>query len=86
MKDVCIFVGIFVVLCATHLFVYNRAYDSGVNAVKSELRETEQAQAAALKEANKKILDLQRIIGNNDDECFNRVWPDEIISSVNIMR
>ena len=86
MKDVCIFVGIFVVLCATHLFVYNRAYDSGVNAVKAELHESEQAQAIALKEANKEILDLQRIIGNNDDECFNRVWPDEIISSVNIVR
>ena len=86
MKDVCIFVGIFVVLCATHLFVYNRAYDSGVIAVKAELHESEQAQAVALREANKKILDLQRIIGNNDDECFNRVWPDEIISSVNIVR
>ena len=86
MKDVFIFVGIFIVLCGTHLFVYNRAYESGANAIKAELQESAQEQAVALREANKKILDLQRVIGNNNDECFNRVWPDEIIESVNILR
>lgn len=86
MKYVYTFAGIFIVLFGTHLFVYQKAFNAGRNEVLSELQETAQAQAVALKEANKKILDLQRVISNNNDECFNRVWPDEIIESVNILR
>lgn len=86
MKYVYAFAGILLVLVGTHLFVYRKAYEAGSNAVKSELHETAQAQALAIKQANQKILDLQRIIGNNNDECFNRVWPDDIVKSVNILR
>lgn len=83
MKYVYAFAGIFIVLCGTHLFVYRKAFEAGSNAVKSELHEISQTQAMALMEANKKILDLQRVISNNNDECFGRVWPDEIIDAVN---
>lgn len=86
MKYVYAFAGILLVLAGTHLFVYRKAYEAGSNAVKSELHEAAQAQALAIKQANQKILDLQRIIGNNNDECFNRVWPDDIVKSVNILR
>ena len=83
MKYVYAFAGIFFILCGTHLFVYREAFEAGRNQVQSELHEISQTQAVALMEANKKILDLQRVIGNNNDECFNRLWPDEIIESVN---
>lgn len=83
MKYVYTFVGIFIILLGSHYFVYRKAYEAGRNEMSAELHETTQAQAMAIIQANKKILDLQRIIGNNNDECFNRVWPDEIIESVN---
>ena len=86
MKYVYAFAGIFIVLCGTHLFVYRKAFEAGSNAVKSELHEITQTQVMAIREANQKILDLQRVISNNNDECFNRVWPDEIVNSVNILR
>lgn len=83
MKYVYTFAGIFMVLFGTHLFVYQKAFKAGRNEVLSELQEAAQEQAVALKEANKKILDLQRVIGNNSDECFNRVWDAETIGAVN---
>ena len=58
MKYVYTFAGIFMVLFGTHLFVYQKAFNAGRNEVLSELQETAQAQAVALKDANKKILDF----------------------------
>ena len=83
MKYVYTFAGIFIVLCGTHLFVYRKAFEAGGNAVKSELHEITQTQVMAIREANQKILDFQRLIGNNNDECFNRVWDAETIGAVN---
>ena len=84
MKDVFIFMGIFIILCCTHLFVYRKAHESGRHEVEAEIHQSSQAQAYALIQAKQKILDLQRVISNNNDECFNRVWPDEIIRAVNV--
>ena len=62
---------------------YNRGYKSGQNAIKAEIAEKTQQQEQQIIVANQKILDLQRIIANNNDECFNRVWDDEIIRAAN---
>lgn len=83
MKYVYVLAAICIVLFGTHLYSYKTGYTAGSNAVKSELSELAQKQEKAIVEANKKILDFQVIIGNNTDECFNRVWDDEIIRSVN---
>lgn len=83
MKYVYTIAGIFMVLFGTHIYAYSEGYKAGRNKVAAELHETTQAQAVEIMQANKKILDLQRIIGNNNDECFNRVWPDEIINAAN---
>lgn len=71
------------VLFGTHLYSYKTGYIAGGNSVRSELSGLTQKQEKAIAEANKKILDFQVVIGNNTDECFNRVWPNEIIESVN---
>ena len=62
---------------------YNRGYKSGQNSIKAEIAEKTQQQEQQIIVANQKILDLQRIIANNNDECFNRVWDDEIIRAAN---
>ena len=83
MKYVYVCAAICIILFGTHLYAFKTGYASGGNKVRSELYELTQKQAEALSAANKKILDFQRIIGNNNDECFNRVWPDEIINVAN---
>lgn len=83
MKYVYICAGICLLLFGTHLYAFKTGYVAGGDKIKSELLATTQRQAQALTEANKKILDFQRIIGNNNDECFNRLWPDEIINVAN---
>ena len=83
MKYACT-LGIFcLLLFGTHIYAFKEGYAAGRNKVQAELYETTQKQAQMLNEANKKILDFQRIIGNNNDECFNRLWPDKIVESVN---
>lgn len=83
MKYVYVCAAICIFLFGTHLYAFKTGYASGRDKIKSELYELTQSQAQALAVANKKILDFQKIIGNNNDECFNRVWPDGIISAVN---
>lgn len=83
MKYVYICAGICLLLFGTHLYAFKTGYAAGGDKIKSELFATTQRQAQALTEANKKILDFQRLIGNNNDECFNRLWPNEIVESVN---
>lgn len=65
------------------VWAYNAGYKSGANAEKVKIAETAKQQEQQMAAANQKILDLQRVIGNNNDECFGRVWADEIISAVN---
>lgn len=83
MKYVYICAGICLLLFGTHLYAFKTGYAAGGDKIKSELLATTQSQAQALAEANKKILDFQRLIGNNNDECFNRVWDAETIGAVN---
>lgn len=83
MKYVYLCGAICLILFGTHLYAFKTGYTAGGDKVKSELLATTQRQAQALTEANKKILDFQRLIGNNNDECFNRLWPNEVIESVN---
>ena len=83
MKYVYVCAGICLLLFGTHLYAFKTGYASGGDKVKSELLATTQSQAQALAEENKKILDFQRLIGNNNDECFNRVWDAETIGTVN---
>ncbi len=65
------------------VWAYNSGYKSGANAEKGKVAETAKQQEQQMAAANQKILDLQRIIANNNDECFNRVWDDEIVRAVN---
>lgn len=83
MKYVYLCGAICLILFGTHLYAFKTGYTAGGDKVRSELLATTQRQAQALTEANKKILDFQRLIGNNNDECFNRLWPNEVIESVN---
>jgi hypothetical protein len=64
-------------------WAYNSGYKSGINEERAKNAETAQKQEQQMSAANQKILDLQRIIANNNDECFNRVWDDEIIRAAN---
>lgn len=83
MKYVYLCGAICLILFGTHLYAFKTGYTAGGDKVKSELLATTQRQTQALAEANKKILDFQRLIGNNNDECFNRLWPDEVINASN---
>lgn len=86
MKYVYTFTGILLILFGTHYFAYRKGREIGRYQIESELQQTAQAQVTATIQASKKIIDNQNIISNNDDECFNRVWNDKIIKSVNILR
>ena len=83
MKYVYLCGAICLILFGTHLYAFKTGYTAGGDKVKSELLATTQRQAQALTEANKKILEFQRLIGHNNDECFNRLWPNEVILAVN---
>ena len=83
MKYVYVFAAICLVLFGTHLYAFKTGFAAGGDKVRTELQGIAESQAAAIAEANQKILDFQRLIGNNNDECFNRLWPNEIVESVN---
>ena len=65
------------------VWAYNAGYKHGSNAEKVKVVETAKQQEQKIVVANQKILDTQRIIANNSDECFDRVWPDEVIRAAN---
>ncbi len=83
MKYVYVCAAICLILFGTHLYAFKTGFAAGGDKVRAELQGIAESQAAAIVSANQKILDLQRVIGNNNDECFGRVWADEIISAVN---
>lgn len=62
---------------------YEVGFAGGIASEQRKLSEINEATEARIVAANKKILDLQRIIAYNNDECFNRVWPDDIVEAVN---
>lgn len=80
-----IYIDAIIILCLflSYVFVYKKGFDAGEQSVYSEMYQENQESVSAMVKASKKILDLQATIGNNTDECFNRVWSDEIISAVN---
>lgn len=83
MKYVCVLMALLLLLFGTHTFMYGKGYKAGADAVRIEVYEETKKQTVAIVQANKKVLDLQRVISNNNSECFNWVWDDEIIESVN---
>ena len=80
-----VYINVFIVFCLFFalLFTYQKGFEAGKTKTMQEVQQSFQEESAAIVKARKKILDLQRIISNNNDECFNRVWPDDIISAVN---
>lgn len=72
--------AIFVVLL---LAVYSKGVADGKNKVISGNLQDVQAQLVAISQNTSQTLDFQRIISNNNDECFNRVWDSETINVVN---
>lgn len=83
MKYVYIIIGAIFALFLSHSYTYKMGQYKGKTEAHIEYQGDLNAQAHAIQEANKKILDFQRLISNNNDECFNRLWPSEIIESVN---
>ena len=83
MKYVYIAVGVLLFLLSTHAFVYKSGHEKGYTDAYIEYQGDLNAQVQAIQEANKKIVDFQKKIANNNDECFNRLWTDEIVESVN---
>lgn len=65
---------------------YKRGYSAGVADEQKQYIEQKYNQEKAIYEANKKILDLQKRISYNNDECFNRVWPEDVVRIVNELR
>lgn len=65
---------------------YRAGYANGVSDERAKYLEASYEQGKAIAETNKKILDLQKRIGYNTDECFNRVWPEDVVRAVNELR
>ncbi len=82
MKNV-LFIICIIGLGCSHYWLYNRGFDAGTaKAIISSQKEIAK-QESDIVAASEKILDLQKIIANNTDECFGRVWPAEITSAAN---
>lgn len=77
---------VFILALVAIFGIYRWGYSSGVAAERQRSVTATQKQDEAIARANKKILDLQKRIGYNTDECFNRVWPDDVIKAVNELR
>ena len=77
-----IFAGI-VILFISYVHTYNKGYDAGQKDAYIEYQGEINAQIKAVQEANKKIVDFQKKIANNNDECFNQLWSSDVIESVN---
>ena len=65
------------------LVVYSKGVADGKNKVNAERFREIQEQLVAVNNNTLQTLDFQRIISNNNDECFSRVWDEEIIRVVN---
>ena len=84
MKYVYTAIAVVILLFTTHIWAHKSGYDKGRTDAYIEYQGELNAQMQAIQEANKKIVDFQKKIANNNDECFNRLWPDEIVESVNV--
>lgn len=78
-----IYVTIAVFLIFSHAWMYEQGKKAKTAEIREEYVKTIQNQQKAIENAEQKILDFQRIISYNNDECFNWVWPDEIIDAAN---
>lgn len=83
MKYVYVIAGVVFALWLSHTYTYKMGQHKGKTEAYIEYQGDLNAQIQAIQEANKKIVDFQKKIANNNDECFNRVWSSEIIESVN---
>lgn len=84
MKYVYAAIAVVIFFFTTHVWVYKSGYAKGQTDAYIEYQGDLNAQMQAIQEANKKIVDFQKKIANNNDECFNRLWPDEVVESVNV--
>ena len=83
MKYVYTAIAVVMILFTTHIWAYKSGCDKGYTEAYIEYQGDLNAQMRAIQEANKKIVDFQKKIANNNDECFNRLWSAEVIESVN---
>ena len=79
MKYVYTCVAFFILLLA----VYAKGMADGKNKAIAGSLQAVESQLVAISQNTKQTLDFQRIISNNNDECFNRVWDDETVGAVN---
>ena len=84
MKYVYTAIAVVMILFTTHIWAYKSGCDKGYTEAYIEYQGDLNAQMRAIQEANKKIVDFQKKIANNNDECFNRLWDESIIESVNV--
>lgn len=84
MKYVYVAISVVMILFITHIWAYKTGCNKGYTDAYIEYQGDLNAQMQAIQEANKKIVDFQKKIANNNDECFNQLWPAEIIESVNV--
>ena len=83
MKYIYIAISVVTILFTTHIWAYKTGCDKGYTEAYIEYQGDLNAQMRAIQGANKKIVDFQKKIANNNDECFNRLWSAEVIESVN---
>lgn len=83
MKYVYVIICVIFALFLSHSYTYKMGQHKGKTEAYIEYQGDLNAQAHAIQEANKKIIDFQKKIANNNDECFNRLWSSEVIESVN---
>lgn len=83
MKYAYSFLSVIVVLSVSHLWAYNAGYSKAQSKTYIKQQEEASVQLQAIQAASQKILDFQKKIANNNDECFNRVWDESVIESVN---
>lgn len=65
------------------LWGYRLGYDKAKSEIINKNNDIIEQQRQAITNAQQKILDFQRVISYNNDDCFNRVWDEEIIRATN---
>lgn len=67
----------------TGLWGYRLGYGKAKSEIINKNNDIIEQQRQAITNAQQKILDFQRVISYNNDDCFNRVWDEEIIRATN---
>jgi len=78
-----LYAGLAIFVIFSHGYAYFKGKSAGKSEIIAQNGDLVAKQQKAIQDANKKILDFQRIIVYNNDECFNRVWDESIINATN---